>query len=440
MPLKNITVKHVYALSLLVLVAFIFLLHIADLRIRILTSLFVLIGTLGGQFYFFTQKIKLEHEDRMNAEILLVKEKEYYNSFVESMIDWVWEIDLKGKYIYSNNAVEDILGYTIQDILGKNISDLWSDYDKTDSNYAVLNTILSSGKGLKNYKTQFKHKHGRKIFTESMMIPVFDDDQKLKGYRGVARDITKRVIIEKSFRNSEKRFRDLTDLLPQTICEMNEKNSIMFLNKTGYQIFGFTEDDLNRGISGSKIFIQKDYEKAISNFSKVMNGGQNVIDEYTAIKKDGTKFPVIFYIAPMLSENRIEGVRGIIVDITEQKKTEVQLKKSYQELEHAQEAIIELERKNTAMAMGVTANHEINQPLYVIKMNLGMLSKVVNRESQDDKYGKFLLKMDKALLQIQTTLDKYKELESVRFEDYNDDIKMLVFDKEGSGEDSQAEM
>ncbi len=66
---------------------------------------------------------------------------------------------------------------------------------------------------------------------------------------------------------------------------------------------------------------------------KVAQGVPSPGDEYTAIKKDGTRFPVIVYASRILDDDRLTGYRGIIVDITRRKKAEEELKKTHEALE-----------------------------------------------------------------------------------------------------------
>ena len=42
-----------------------------------------------------------------------------------------------------------------------------------------------------------------------------------------------------------------------------------------------------------------------------------VITEYMAITKTGTEFPVIVYVTPIVSQSKVVGMRGVMIDITE---------------------------------------------------------------------------------------------------------------------------
>src|SRR5512145_1919226 len=58
--------------------------------------------------------------------------------------------------------------------------------------------------------------------------------------------------------------------------------------------------------------------------------------EYEALRKDGTTFPVIIHASPIIREGRPVGLRGIVVDITDQKKAEVERELLQERLRHSE--------------------------------------------------------------------------------------------------------
>ncbi|HID71986.1 MAG TPA: PAS domain S-box protein, partial [Thermoplasmata archaeon] len=131
------------------------------------------------------------------------REVDYFRAFVESLDDWVWEMDVNGIHTYSNRAVEKILGYKVEEVVGFPTTKLWRESEKTKEKLDLLRKSLKAGKGWKNFRCKFKHKNGSTVFTESTAIPIFDSENKLVGYRGVDRNITKRVEMEKTLQRKE---------------------------------------------------------------------------------------------------------------------------------------------------------------------------------------------------------------------------------------------
>jgi len=119
-----------------------------------------------------------------------------------------------------------------------------------------------------------------------------------------------------------------------------------------------------------------------------------------------------------------------VINLIKLKSNIQNLIKSNDELKKAQESIIELEKKNTALAMGVTANHEINQPLTVLSLSVGMLDYLIKDEHKPQKWEDIIGKMRKSVNIIQNILKKFTEWEKMEFKKYYKDTHMIVFDKE----------
>jgi signal transduction histidine kinase len=120
-------------------------------------------------------------------------------------------------------------------------------------------------------------------------------------------------------------------------------------------------------------------------------------------------------------------------------KTLSKLEHSYEDLKKSQKQLVELERKNSIMAMAVTASHELNQPLTVIKGYIGMLEKSMEPSLLSEKQEKYLKKIEHSFEKINALLKKFNEFTSIRIEDYNSSKKMVVFDDTPGGEKRDVE-
>jgi len=165
--------------------------------------------------------------------------------------------------------------------------------------------------------------------------PELDEGPFSKGERLLINTIAERLgqIIEnkrteEALRQSEKRYRELADFLPQTVFECDQNSNLVFINRHGYQTFGYTPDDLDKGLSGLQMFVPEQYNRVINNVFKVLTGLNASGSEYTALRKDGSTFPAIVYSAPVTHQGMPTGLRGIIIDNTERKDAEEALRES----------------------------------------------------------------------------------------------------------------
>ncbi|MCB5250790.1 MAG: PAS domain S-box protein [Candidatus Cloacimonetes bacterium] len=134
-------------------------------------------------------------------------------------------------------------------------------------------------------------------------------------------------------------------------------------------------------------------------------------------------------------ENNPESIIIIINNIDEQIKTQEKLAESYLQLKNAQDEILKLERETTALAMAVTANHEINQPLMVIKANLDMLKLKIDPNNVDTYIDKYMQRIDESVDRISSILDKFKKTQEVEFNDYGGNTTMVSFNYDSEFDD-----
>jgi len=183
---------------------------------------------------------------------------------------------------------------------------------------------------------------------------------------------SKRKRAEKELRESEAKFRELTDMLPQVIFETDAKGNLTFVNRNAFDTFGYRKDEFTSELNAIQMIAVKDRERAAASMQQIIAGqSKHSGREYTAIRKDGTEFPVIIYSTRFLRDGGIAGLRGLIVDISARKQAEQDKKKLEHQLSQAQkmEAIGRL-------AGGVA--HDYNNMLGVILGHTDMILEQVH--------------------------------------------------------------
>jgi PAS domain S-box-containing protein len=150
------------------------------------------------------QGIARDITSRKAAEYALKESEEKFRSIVETTNEWVWAIDLDGRHTYTNPAVEVILGYSADEVLGKSASPFLHDEDRGEFE-KLLPELISERKGWNGLVLRWKHKHDGYRYLESNGVPVFDRAGKLIGYRGADRDITERKLVEQALAEQAER-------------------------------------------------------------------------------------------------------------------------------------------------------------------------------------------------------------------------------------------
>lgn len=150
-------------------------------------------------------------------------------------------------------------------------------------------------------------------------------------------DITERNRMQNELAKSERRFRELTEMLPQAVYELDVNNVPTFMNKTGREMFRM--GDMDFSYSKAYDFFSPEDTQRMKDSLEIEAKGVSLLDgemlpvssravAYTAHRTDGTTFPVLIYGTPIIEEGKVTGSRGIIVDITERVEMEHALQES----------------------------------------------------------------------------------------------------------------
>ncbi len=144
----------------------------------------------------------------------------------------------------------------------------------------------------------------------------------LETFAGRIAGIITRLRTESALRESESKFRELADLLPQTVYEVDAELNITYVNRQGLQMFGLTPELLEKGVNGLHMFVPEDRKRLEENVRRAFQRENLGGIDYTATRVDGRTFPVIVYAEPVMHGDTVHGLRGIVIDVTERKQAE----------------------------------------------------------------------------------------------------------------------
>jgi PAS domain S-box-containing protein len=159
------------------------------------------------------------------------------------------------------------------------------------------------------------------VWTRS--FPIFNSKGELFRQVLMISDITNRKKSELALRFSEEKYKELVTLLPEMVFETDINGNFTFLNLKALEMLELTSENLGTGLNLFKTVITDDTPRLRTNFSRLLNGENVKGEEYTAISKNGKKFPVLIYANLMGTGSKTIGFRGVMVDITDQRTAEV---------------------------------------------------------------------------------------------------------------------
>ena len=156
-------------------------------------------------------------------------------------------------------------------------------------------------------------------------------------------DIHDQNLAQENLRKSEERYRELADSLPEIVFETDEKGSLSYVNRNAFDYFGYTESDFDRDLNALQMIIPEDRDRAMENMQKAIDGEISGSGEYTALRKDGSTFPILIHSKAFFRDNKPMGLRGIIIDLSDIRRAEETLRDSEEKyrllIENATDAI-----------------------------------------------------------------------------------------------------
>lgn len=186
-------------------------------------------------------------------------------------------------------------------------------------------------------------------------------------------DIIQRVVnLTQDLKGSEKRFREMAELLPVMLFECDTTGLITYVNPAAEDIFEYkTSEVVNRYTFD--FFTPEDKEKIIENIeSRAVGKMNNKPRYYTAIKSSGAEFNVMIHANNITINGKIVGIRGIITDVSDQIENEKRLKEMYDESESLNRLMAKREKRVFEMKLEVnTLLKEAGLPIkYMATENL----------------------------------------------------------------------
>jgi len=294
--------------------------------------------------------------DRKKRDEALRLSEERYRSFVECSQGGVFIIDHAYRIIYANEEMTHISGYSFEDIIGQDFRIFLDD----ESQRLAVDRYIRRQKGENvpsRYELNIVHKDGEKRKIEVSSTVIENSAGNVETMCQVL-DITERKRAEGMLVKSEKRFRQLSDLLPQIVFETDIKGNLTFANQYGIKLFGYSPEDFQSGVNIFALVAPEDREWVEERFKEILSGSGATGREYRMVRKDGGIFPILMHANAIVEDGVPIGARGIGIDITERKQTEDELRQVSNKLRQALGSIVSVVTATVEMKDPYTAGHQ----------------------------------------------------------------------------------
>ncbi len=196
-------------------------------------------------------------------------------SLFNTISEGVVLIDPDGQIVQANPAAERILGRKRSEIEGRNyVSPEWEilrpDGTPMPPEEMAGPRAMKEKRPVNDVVMGVRRPDGSICWINVNAAPIMDAAGQLEAVVGTFADITARKQAEKgreqaeeALEESEERFRDLAELLPETIYEMDTGGNLSFVNRNAFEKFKYTQQDFDRGLNGFDMIIPEERHKAL---------------------------------------------------------------------------------------------------------------------------------------------------------------------------------
>jgi PAS domain S-box-containing protein len=277
--------------------------------------------------------------ERKQAEEALRESEKRYRLLAENVTDVIWTTDMDLNYTYISPSrrllghapgqpvpqrVEEALTPASFEIVMKALAEELATENMDEKDLSRSRTLE-----LENYRSD-----GSTIWVEDRMTFLRDQDGRPVGILGVTRDITERKQAEEALRDSERRFRTLSDATFEGIA-IHHRGMILEANQAFATMFGYELSEV-MGMDALDFAAPESRDLLLHN---IVSAYQQPF-EGTGLRKDGTTFPVEVCGRPIPYLGKMVTVAALR-DLTERKRIKEALEKAREELENRVERQME---------------------------------------------------------------------------------------------------
>jgi two-component system, cell cycle sensor histidine kinase and response regulator CckA len=263
--------------------------------------------------------------ERKQAEQALKASEEKYRRILENMDESYFEVDLAGNLTFFNESLCRLLGYPRDELLGMN-NRQFTDKEHTGKVFQAFNRIYTTGQSASEVDWEIIRKDGTRRHIETSASLRRDSSGQPIGFSGLFRDITERRRTQAALRESEERFRQLTETMPDAVVVGQDGRNV-YANSAAARLLRAAGPEKLIGLEISTIVDPAQYERARQQMQRALAGERPPPFEESFVRLDGSLVPVEIAVSLLTWRGR-PALQVVARDITERKRVEEALRQS----------------------------------------------------------------------------------------------------------------
>ena len=284
-----------------------------------------------GQAYRAFGVIKDITERKLAREIL-ERNEERYRAVAEQTGQLIYDYDVKNNHISWAGAIEELTGYSYEDLQGFTPA-LWADHVHPEDREKAIKAHESCMKNGEKYLEEYRlrRKDGSYFYVEDSGVYMENESRDIYRVLGVIKDITERKKATERVWKSEEKYRIAAEQTGQIVYDYDHETGIIdwagaIREITGYSTEEFREFDTEVWLGQIH---PEDREKAMRNIALLVGDRERFSEEFRFRRKDGNYIHVENSGVWLRDEKgQMNRILGVVKDITKLKLAQVKLEKS----------------------------------------------------------------------------------------------------------------
>jgi diguanylate cyclase (GGDEF)-like protein/PAS domain S-box-containing protein len=295
----------------------------------------------------------------------LKQSKEKYLNILQYMFDSYYEVDLSGKFTFVNDSVCNSLGYSREELIGKDYR-LTTPQGDIKRLQAAFNEVYRTGEPNKGIEHKTLRKDGSAMPVESSISLRRNERGEIIGFRSISRDVSERKRAEEALHNSEEKYRLLVENINDVLIALNARGNITYISPAVERLTKYKVSDLI-GRAFAELIFPDDLPPLLDRFTRLLSG-QLEPWEFRIVDKDGSLIFVRTSSRPAYENGEAVGITTLLTDITERKRMEQRLQEmaTHDFLTGLPNRVLLIDRFNVAAALA----HRNKARLEVISLDL----------------------------------------------------------------------
>ncbi|MBN1472489.1 MAG: PAS domain S-box protein [Syntrophaceae bacterium] len=298
------------------------------------------------------RKIQKETESQKKAALEQLRlSEERYRKITKCIPDLIWIMDLSGRFIYANEAVERTHGWTADEYVNLSLQDLVSP-QQIASDTAILaeQLVKANEPGFDRnttltFESEELRKDGSTFWAEITATFLWSEDGKPNGILGITRDITERKLTHEFLKESEKKYKLLTEKMTDIVWIVDENLRTVYVTPSVQTVLGFTQEERMNQNADQQLTpdsLSFALEVLYKELAIEEHGGGDPNRSATLILEYYHKNGSTIWMETIMSALRNDqgvaiGIHGVSRDITERRQAELARETALEELRKSEE-------------------------------------------------------------------------------------------------------